>query len=179
MHELSKTQTKKEQCDSASSFEIATVTYAAKGRIGISAMPGLHGTLDADVSDVQRWGAQVVVTMTTLDELEKAGATALGLKIAAHGISWLHIPVPNYGGLEHENAQNWPVISQKLHQVLRQGDNVLVHCRGGHGRSGMIAMRLLVEQGESSDSALERIRAARPGAIETEEQMAWAQLDPT
>ena len=50
------------------------------------------------------------------------------------------------------------------------GESVVVHCRGGLGRTGLVAARLLVELGESPVSALVRVRAARPGAVETVEQ---------
>jgi hypothetical protein len=39
----------------------------------------------------------------------------------------------------------------------------------------MIALRLMVERGEPAEAALARLRAARPGAVETAEQLAWAQ----
>jgi len=50
---------------------------------------------------------------------------------------------------------------------------VLIHCTGGLGRSGMIAARLLVELGEEPRLAMQRVRAARPGAIETAAQEAY------
>ena len=50
------------------------------------------------------------------------------------------------------------------------GRKVLIHCRGGLGRSGMIAVRLLVEMGEKPADAIKQVRAARPGAIESSDQ---------
>jgi ADP-ribosyl-[dinitrogen reductase] hydrolase len=50
------------------------------------------------------------------------------------------------------------------------GHDVLVHCRGGLGRAGTIAARLLVELGMEPAEAIARVRAVRPGAIETPEQ---------
>ena len=44
------------------------------------------------------------------------------------------------------------------------------HCKGGLGRAGMVAARLLVESGYTPEDAIERVRAARPGAIETQAQ---------
>ena len=41
----------------------------------------------------------------------------------------------------------------------------------------MIAMRLMVEAGETPDDALQRLRAVRRGAVETEEQRVWAAID--
>ena len=51
---------------------------------------------------------------------------------------------------------------------------MLVHCRGGCGRSGMAVLRLMVEAGEAPEEALARLRAVRPCAVETEAQMDWA-----
>ena len=50
---------------------------------------------------------------------------------------------------------------------------MLIHCRGGLGRAGTIAARLLVELGMRPDEAVRRVRDARgPGAIETPAQEA-------
>lgn len=64
----------------------------------------------------------------------------------------------------------WPSAAQTLCQALSAGDNVLVHCRGGLGRAGTVAGCLLIEMGLSQEDAIERVRQARPGAIETAAQ---------
>ena len=56
---------------------------------------------------------------------------------------------------------------------LRRGERVLVHCRGGLGRAGSVAARLLVEFGAAPVDAIAQVRVARPGAIETREQEQW------
>ena len=38
----------------------------------------------------------------------------------------------------------------------------------------MIVLRLMIEAGEASVEALERLREVRPCAVETKEQLAWA-----
>jgi ADP-ribosyl-[dinitrogen reductase] hydrolase len=53
---------------------------------------------------------------------------------------------------------------------LQTGGSVLIHCRGGLGRTGTIAARLLVELGWQPRAAIEAVRGARPGAIETPQQ---------
>ena len=56
---------------------------------------------------------------------------------------------------------------------LRLGFDVLTHCRGGLGRAGTVAARLLVELGASPDEAIRRVRDSRsPYAIETAAQEA-------
>mgnify|MGYP003345722415 CR=1 FL=1 len=56
---------------------------------------------------------------------------------------------------------------EMIERLLRAGANVPVHCKGGLGRAGMMAARLLVELGQPADEAIRAVRRARPGAIET------------
>jgi ADP-ribosyl-[dinitrogen reductase] hydrolase len=55
---------------------------------------------------------------------------------------------------------------------MRDGFDVLVHCKGGLGRAGTIAARLLVELGTDPDVAIRQVRKVRPYSIETAEQAA-------
>ena len=87
----------------------------------------------------------------------------------------MHLPIRDYSGQSGENVELWKNYSVQLHESLDAGGGVIAHCRGGIGRSGMIALRLMAERGEDPDQALERLRAVRPGAVETDEQRFWAQ----
>lgn len=154
-------------------LEIAEVYCSTGGRIGICRLPGRFGRFSADLDEIRLWAPDFVVTMTTQMEMDQANAADLGKQLETLGIGWVHLPVADYGGIGEDNARRWSCVSLELQKILNDGGRVLVHCRGGHGRSGMMALRLLVEQGERPEDAVIRIREARPGAIETDEQMAW------
>lgn len=66
--------------------------------------------------------------------------------------------------------REWAVAGEKLRSILRSGSDVVVHCRGGLGRAGTIAARLLIELGSEPETAMASVRAVRPGAIENDEQ---------
>ena len=144
------------------------------GRLGIAKLPGRYGDLSGDIRTIKDWGAGVVVSMTTEREMADVNAGHLGELLSAEGIRWHHLPIRDFGGPEGESADTWSDISEKLHASLASGGAVLLHCRGGQGRSGMIALRLMVECGEDPDAALTRLRAVRPGAVETQMQLDWA-----
>jgi len=65
----------------------------------------------------------------------------------------------------------WSAHGPAVLDVVRVGGRILVHCRGGLGRAGTVAARILIELGHPGAEAVELVRRARPGAIETRDQL--------
>lgn len=154
-------------------YEIAEIALGG-GVIGIAPMPGLSGDYNGDLSALAAWKPGLVLSLATLAEAEACGAGALSADLGARGIGWRRFAITDYGAPEGMQRELWPMQSGGLLAALNRGGRLLVHCRGGCGRSGMIALRLMVEAGEDPDAALARLRAARPCAVETDDQMTWA-----
>ena len=155
----------------SSPLRIAAVTPAdGYGRIGITLCPGktdLHGMSGAWARDLDT----DLVTLLEEHEFDLLEVRDLPRKVRDRHMEWWHLPIrdgksPPARGFEDK----WKVAGDALRDRLRLGFDVLVHCRGGLGRAGTIAARLLVELGERPDDAIRRVREVRPGAIETEEQ---------
>ena len=154
-------------------FQIAELPLS-NGMIGISPAPGRSGAYFSDFAEILRWGADLVLTMTTQAELDRLGAGDFGHDLETAEVRWRHLPVPDFGAPPPEVVAVWPAVSVEAHEVLDGGGRVLAHCFGGCGRSGMALMRLMVEAGEDAGPALERLRDARPCAVEMPAQQAWA-----
>lgn len=141
------------------------------GDLAISPMPGRTRHYSTDWERLVEWRPDLVLTMTTQAELDRKGAGSLGVDLNNLNIGWLHLPVVDFGVPE---GLDWPRVRDEVLPVLSKGGRVLVHCFGGCGRSGMMALRLMIAAGEGPDAALARLRAVRPCAVETDAQMAWA-----
>lgn len=158
-----------------SDYHIAELPCGA-GWLGIAPMPGRGGAYEADLNAVLRWGAGLVLTMTTTSELLRCGAGRLCDDLNAADVAWRHLPIPDFGAPPPETDAMWPEVSALAHELLAEGGCVFAHCFGGCGRSGMALLRLMVEAGEDVDPALERLRAVRACAVEAETQKAWAAI---
>lgn len=156
-------------------FIIHEIDHGTGGRIALCRLPGRSGHLAEDVTAIAVWRPALLLSLTEREEADTCGAQGLGDLLAARGIRHLRYPIRDFGTPETKDI-HWPMLSPELHGYLDRGDAILLHCLGGKGRSGMIAMRLLVERGLAAGEALERVRTARAGAVETAEQEAWAAM---
>ena len=154
-------------------FAIYPVSVGA-GQIALSPILGRFGTYEDNLSTILHWGPSLVLTMTTQAELDRTGAAGLGADLLAVGIGWHHLPIVDFGAPDAHVEGKWAEVSAQSAEILAQGGKILTHCFGGCGRSGMAALRLMVEAGEDADTALTRLRQARPCSVETDAQMAWA-----
>ncbi|UZD90255.1 dual specificity protein phosphatase family protein [Cognatishimia activa] len=145
------------------------------GVLAISQLPGLGGDYQGDLEDIREWQPSIVLTLVTSGELADFGAETLGSEIRARAARWEHLPITDFGVPDATFEAAWPDVAEKVLMALKGGGRVLVHCKGGCGRSGMVALRLMMEAGEHIEEALGHLRAVRPCAIETDAQYEWAQ----
>lgn len=126
--------------------------------------------LRVDLDAIRDWGAAAVVTLVELKELTLLRVERLGEEVARRNMLWFHLPIVDVSIPEERFEREWDAAGLELRSILRSRRDVLVHCRGGLGRAGTIAARLLIELGTEPKEAIATVRAARPGAIETVEQ---------
>ena len=162
-------------------LQIAAVSAGAGlGSVGLTFCPGkrdrhaMTGVWDRDLGidldAIRAWGAAAVITLIAHEEFDLLGVETLGKEVALRQMIWFHLPIVDASTPDSKFERQWDAAAGKLHALIRNRQNVLVHCRGGLGRAGTIAARLLIELGWSPADAISQVRAVRPGAIENERQ---------
>lgn len=160
-------------------LRISSVT-AEVGRIGLTFCPGkkqlyaASGSWDRDLrldlDVVENWGASALVCLLGSAELTYLQVDALPAEARSRGLDWFHLPIADGSVPDRMFESTWTYAGERLREMLERGESIVIFCKGGLGRTGTIAARLLVELGEQPESAIEQVRAARPNAIENDEQ---------
>lgn len=153
------------------------------GRIGMTFAPGKYqpggatGHWERDLSiDVRGLGdkhqAHVLVSLIEGHELSELRIEGLVVACEARHIRVLRRPFPDQGVPSVELART--IVTEILEAVTR-GENVVIHCKGGLGRTGLIAACALVATGVAPARAIEVVRTVRDGAIENPAQEKFIQ----
>jgi protein-tyrosine phosphatase len=142
------------------------------GFIAIMAHPGREQDAASDIAALARAGVRQVVSL-----LQPAEARALGLDAEAQLVSqqamgFVSFPIPDMG--LPASVSDFAGLSRDLYRQVDEGVNTLLHCRGGVGRSGLLAAAVLMQGGLDPQQACERITRVRGLRVpETPGQAAW------
>ncbi|MEZ4234407.1 MAG: cyclin-dependent kinase inhibitor 3 family protein [Polyangiaceae bacterium] len=153
--------------------------HGLPGRLGLTIAPGKQD---------DRWRRDLETDLKRLREEYKTGllvslmegheyaalrieelferAEQLGIEVARFQIR--DVSVPPAGAMPKFAELIGGVVA-----AMREGRTVVVHCRGGLGRSGVVAACALTALGVEPSQAIMHVREARPGAVETRAQEAW------
>ncbi len=148
------------------------------GRIGLTFCPGKKQSdaqsgvwdrsLDDDLKVIKAFDAVALVTLMPDTELQSLRVPPHQIRDKASELSieWYQLPIPDAGVPDQSFEDLWADAGLRLRALLKVGHNIVIHCKGGLGRTGTVAARLLVEFGVDPRKAIQSVRKARAGAIE-------------
>jgi ADP-ribosyl-[dinitrogen reductase] hydrolase len=119
-------------------------------------------SLAADVRVLAEQGATRIVCLLERHELDELRITSLPRLAEKRGIAFTHFPIVDVSVPSDIRAFRALVrdVAREL-RARRAGGRVVVHCKGGLGRTGLVAGCVLVELGWSPIEALEALVEAR------------------
>lgn len=121
--------------------------------------------VDDALQQLKSAGAEAILTLMTDMELLALSIPRVGESVAALGMQWFHLPIEDDSHPDDSFNAEWEKVGPTLHRLLDDGKSIAIHCKGGSGRTGLVAGKLLLERGELLQSVITRIQTLRPNAF--------------
>ncbi|MGA2355040.1 MAG: dual specificity protein phosphatase family protein [Terriglobales bacterium] len=142
------------------------------GKLALTARPRGGDWLDDEMAAWRGAGIDTVLSLLTPEEEQELDLKCEARDVKARGMKFASLPIPDREVPNSESEVS--AMLDRLDADLSAGKNVVVHCRQGIGRTGLVAACLLVAKGLSPEVAVKTLSAARGIAIpETVEQRRW------
>jgi protein-tyrosine phosphatase len=142
------------------------------GKLAVGPRPRGGDWLRDDVAKWKRADIDTVLSLLTSEEERDLQLGGEAGEVRAQGMDFTSLPIE-----DRQVPRSETNLTEALDGVARalwNGKNVLVHCRQGVGRSGLVAACLLVKKGMSPGAAINSVSAARGVPVpETTEQRDW------
>ena len=162
---------------SATAFDLNAISTTMSGTLYVSSCPGFSKVDGANedrkaahLAFLFDQGIHLVISLTPEDERANLGVADMPDRIKGAGINWIEAPVANFGTPDHTQMDAFMAMITAASSRLKDGQKILIHCRGGTGRAGKAAAIILMGGGMSADLAISTLRDHRAGCVQTPEQ---------
>lgn len=147
------------------SVDLAALGLDLPGRLAIAPKPSCLEAL-------RQAGVDILVSALTAKEADKLGLADEPARAAAAGMDFRSAPIPDFSVPQDTAAT--VALADELAAAVRAGRFVVCHCRGGKGRSTLLAGATLIRLGVPPHAAMTAIGAARGHRVpETRKQRNW------
>jgi protein-tyrosine phosphatase len=159
-------------------FRSVRLPDGVKGELFLHSMPGRYEEFDAAVCEIQNRKIDEVVCLATMEEISlKSPLYKNALQTKRHSWRQRMYSVPNFGA--PSDKQDFLEFTRDLTRKLLSGKKLLIHCGGGIGRTGMLAVGLLMSLGVETDEARETVASAHscPETTAQDRLLEWLALE--
>ena len=149
-----------------SSHPFDRLPLRSSGALIFTPCPGTKGaTLKESLAQLKAAGAEAVITLMPADEMASNGVAQLPAACSNADLQWFHFPIEDDASPGEIFRQAWESGKGPVLDILDRSGTVAIHCKGGSGRTGLMAAIILCERGMGHDRILDEVKALRPNAL--------------
>ncbi len=147
-----------------------TLPDSVPGHLFLSYMPGRYGQIDLDFKAISEAGVEMVICLVPRWEIyEKSPRYGETLDAGDHGWSVTEFPIRDMSVPEAARRPDLVALVRDAAIRLLAAEKLLIHCAGGIGRAGTLAVAVQLALGVGLDEAY-RITSEAGGRPESREQ---------
>ncbi len=150
-------------------FRKVELPSTVSGNIYLHSMPGRKEPLADTFRTIHKYGISKIVSLTSLDEINnKSPELAVAIETDELIVERISFPIDDYGIPTDRNA--FLELSNEIAVYLKDGESILIHCGAGRGRTGTLAVSILMSLGIKLNQATQIVAKAK-SYPETHEQV--------
>ncbi|WP_370979420.1 tyrosine-protein phosphatase [Agaribacterium sp. ZY112] len=142
------------------------LSLANKAKFIFTACPGTKGCSLTEAFDtLVEAGADAVITLLADKELQALSLTSFSNEASKYSFNWYQLPIDDDAEPDERFALAWQKNKSELLRLVQDNKTIVIHCRGGTGRTGLVAAMLLLESGQTWPEVKSQIQSIRAKAL--------------
>ena len=161
-------------------YRAVKLPEAVAGRLYLGSMPGRYEVFRQAWQAITEHGITRVVCLVPADELQDK-SPLYARAVQEQRVPWVHESFPIEDFEAPADREAFWALARRAAALLAGGETMLVHCAAGIGRTGTLAVCVLLALGLSAAEARAAVRRAgsSPQTAAQEDIVHWAAgLDP-
>jgi len=143
-----------------------TLLLAEGGSLIFTPCPGTKGVdIQTSLAQLKQAGTMAVITLMPDDEMARFEVENLPSICTRIGLQWFHLPIEDDTAPTAEFQRRWEKQKGQITTMLEKKETLAIHCRGGSGRTGLMAAIILLECGIPIGQAVSMVKGLRPNAL--------------
>ncbi len=149
-----------------SSHPFDKLPLSGGGTLVFTPCPGTKGVdLRESLAQLAQAGAAAVITLMPKDEMARNQVSDLPQACADAGLQWFHLPIVDDTAPEQGFREAWAEAREAVFGVLEGEEAVAIHCKGGSGRTGLMAAIIMLERGTPQSDVVAGVKGLRPRSL--------------
>ena len=153
-------------------LKIYNVEPIGRGALSVMAKPMGDEALPAQMRSLSTAEVNRVVCLLEPNEAALLGLAEERQIAESHGMEFINYPIKDFG--LPPSVEDFLSFTRRLYDEAAQGAHMVIHCRAGIGRTGVIAAGVLLHCGYDALQALKHLSIKRGVDVpDTQEQIDW------
>lgn len=151
---------------------IFVVEPIGSGFLAVMARPVPGEWVEDEFGRISAHGIHCIVSLLEPKEAVEIGLGEEKALCERHSMEFVSYPISDRG--LPSSVFGFAALTHSLYESIARGNNTVIHCRAGIGRTGIVAAGILLHAAFAAESAFDHITKARGMAVpDTEEQRQW------
>lgn len=156
------------------SHPFETITLDNSAQLLLTPCPGSKGfSLASSLSVLKEAGTGMLLTLMFDKDMINNNITSLPQLCEESNIVWLQLPIVDDGAPCEVFERQWLKHIDVILAAINNQDTITIHCKGGFGRTGLVAGLILRCHGLTAEQAMKKVKNVRPKSLKNERQLTY------